>query len=97
MAEGGYDELDPLSNQEEYTQYSVDDDADNMALQNLGRPIGTGEDEVYEAETSFGDTGLTATKTQFRDSVVDDFYKQLGYEPFGKYYNNCVLEKGNLY
>ena len=40
--------------------------------------------EGEEAETSFGGTGLSATKTQFRNSVVDNLYKQLGYEPFWK-------------
>ena len=53
MAERGYDEHDPLLNQEENEQN--DDDADwaptdngeNIGLHNFGNAIGTREDEVY--------------------------------------------------
>ena len=70
MAEGGYDESDPLlDNQDDY-----DDDTDIQM------------DEGEQAETSFGGTGLSATETQLRDSVVDDFYKHLEYEPSIKDY-----------
>ena len=88
MAEEGYDEFDPLLNQEQNAQYDDDDDDDDAEnIQSFGSPIGTGEDEVYqEAESSFGGTGLTATKTQFRNSVVDDFYKQLRYKKFQLYF-----------
>ena len=60
MAEGGY-ELDDFNPPvEENAQYN--DDAENLGLENYGSPNGTGEDELYEAET-----GLSATKTQFRN------------------------------
>ena len=57
MAEGGYDEYHPLLDQEENAQDDDDvgwaptDAGENIGLENDGSPIGTGEDEVYEAET----------------------------------------------
>ena len=40
--------------------------------------------KAKKPNTSLGGTGLSATKTRLRDSTVDDFYKQVGHEPFIK-------------
>ena len=69
-----------LLNQEGNVQYD-DDDAENLGLENFGSPIGTGEDEVYDAETSFDVVDLNAPDFyKNRDEAVDSFYKHIGYE-----------------
>ena len=48
-----------------------------------------------EVESSAGD--LNTQWKELRDSVVDDFYKQVGYEPLIKDYNNFEYKNKILY
>ena len=53
--------------------------------------------KVYEAEPSLDGESLTATKTKFRNSVVDNFYEEIGHDPYTKHDNNFEYKYGKLY
>ena len=98
MAEGGYDcddENRPLLDDQDDKN---DDEDDDIQMQEFIRQSDRAAvNEGEEAETSFGGTGLSATKTKLCDSVVYYFYKQQGYEPFLSDYNNCEYENTLFY
>ena len=64
-------------------------------MDNLNQPVKERNDGKDEAETSFGCTGLSVIQTQFRNSVVDDFYKQSSFEPDCKDYNDFEYKDDN--
>ena len=94
MAEGGYDFDD------ENHHLLDEDDYDNDAYESIQMPLPPTLPTVNEgeqAETSFGGTGLSTTKARFRDSVIDEFYKQARYEPPAKEYNKFEYKDSILF